>query len=205
MAVYVMPVNACIEVQVVGSLHGQTTRTTFHYRYAGVAPSPDGAAAIAAFLDNHNLQVGGPMRERASEEWTHLYTSGQMIFPTRYRAVIDGINQDGVQAGQSLPSGVAIIVRRQGLLADRPWNGRIYLPGVPVAFEDDSSIKNAERANYDALLLGMKQQLQGSVIAEVFRPIVGPKPAPTGIDDVETTFLDVTLRYQRRRELGVGE
>lgn len=205
MAVYVMPVNAVVEIQIVGRLHGQTTRTTFHYRYSGIASSPDGATAIGDFLDNFDVQVGAKIRGLASNEWMHEYTTGQMINPTRYRAVFDDIGQNGVVVSNSCPSGTAVVISRQGLIADRKWNGRIYLPAVPTSIEDNSMIDGGAQGNYDPLLASMLVVLQGSVPAEQFTPIVGPKNPATALDDVLTTRLDPILRYQRRREIGVGE
>jgi hypothetical protein len=203
---YTIPAGAIIAVQVLGRVHEQRTRTTFWYHYRGVAAIPDGVIGLLGFLADFDLNVGTAIRERCSTEWQHEHTSAQVVDPTRFRAVFASIDLPGEQVSQSLPSGVAVVIRRTTDRSGRRYQGRIYLPGVPTAFEDDSMVAIAERPNYAALAIAMTLTLDTGDPDEPLAPIVShTPPVLTLFDSVEDAGLDPVLRYQRRREIGVGE
>jgi len=203
---YTIPNGSKIRVQVVGRLHGQRTRTTFSYLYTGAATAPDGVAALTAMLTDFEDQIGVELKNVSSSEWDHEYTSAQVISPTRYRMVVQPINLQGAIAGNALPSAVAAVIKRTTDRAGRRYQGRIYLPGVPATYEDDSEIAVIKRPLYDTLAANMVTPLEGVDPGEDFTPVVSLEGAMIpAADTVRDAVLDPVLRYQRRREVGVGE
>jgi hypothetical protein len=142
----------------------------------------------------------------ASSEWTYEYTQIQMISPTRYRAVVNPVDTPGQISGGALPSGVCAVIRRTTDRAGRRYQGRIYLPGVPITHEDDSEIAVAKRTLYATFATTMITPLEGMAAGEDYTPVCSLDGAMIlAADTIRDAGLDPVLRYQRRRELGVGE
>lgn len=202
---YTIPVGAAVEIQMLGRLHGQRTRTTFHYLYKGSASAPDAVVSLNALIDDFEATVASPIRTVTSEEWTHEFTTAQLIFPVRYRVVTRSVNVAGLVPGQSCPSGVSVVVRRTTERSGRRFQGRIYIPGFPVTWELDSEIDPSRRDDYDTLVANIPAVLEGNDVSEDFVPIVSKVPPFGNEDTITATLLDPILRYQRRREIAVGE
>jgi len=203
---YQLPVGGIVKMQILGRLHGQRTRTTFNYMYQGDAAAADGATSIADALADLEAQILNPILQVTSEEWGCEFLVGQLVAPTRYRAVVLTSTAAGAVAGSACPSAVAAVIRRFSDRSGHRFQGRVYLPGVPVSYEDDSQLAAGVRASYDTIVDGMVTPLEGSDASEDYVPIVSTvAPVVLNADQVQGAVLDPTLRYQRRRELGVGE
>jgi len=202
---FTIPNGAHIQIQVCGRLHGQRTRTTFNYVYNGGASAPDGAESLNALLNDFETAIGAQIRTLSSEEWEHEFTQGQVITPVRYRVQVVDVGVAGLVEGACCPSGVCVLLRRYTQLSGSRFQGRIYLPGVPVANEEDSMIPIAKRDDYDTLRANMIATLEGVDASEDFVPVVTPSAPSLPQDQVYGVALDPVLRYQRRREIGVGE
>lgn len=205
MATYAINTGAIVECQIIGRLHGQRTRNTFHYRYGGTVAIPDGVAELTALLADFITTVASPMMALQSNEWEREATSIQVISPTRYRAIFDiGGGSGGVQ-GESLPSGVSVVLRRQAIAAGRQYQGRIYVPGIPVSQELDSQLTAAARDLWQTFAAQLAVPLDGPGSLDDFVPVVHFGADANALDAVHQVVCDENLRYQRRREVGVGE
>jgi len=202
---YIIPPGAVIQFQILGRLHGQRTRNVFHYRYAGSANVDDGAAELTALADDFHDEVAFFILQQQSDEFTLEQIMAQAIAPTRYRAVFKDVNIPGAVEGNSVPSGVAVVLRRFAELSGRHFQGRVYIPGLPVASESDSQVLIDDRAAWSAVAQKFLTVLTGPEGGENYRMVVSTDIIVTSADEVFGAALDINLRYQRRREVGVGE
>lgn len=200
---YPLAANDILEFQIVGDLHGQETRNTFHY-YCNGAGDPDGASAIASMLVWFEDEVYSAIRARQSNEWTCVALTGQKIQPIRYRQVVRVPTMTaGAVVANSLPSYCAVVLSRYAEIATREGQGRIFVPGIPVSDEEDSELSDAAWALWVAV--------PGVLTLEMV-PETGPPALPTLgriVADgarlaVKTVALRRPLRVQRRREVGRG-
>jgi hypothetical protein len=204
MATYPLPPQAVVEVQILGTLHGQRTRNTFHYLYTGSTPL-DGPATLDALLTEFEQEVGNVILALQSNEQMCDGYQIQLIHPTRYRSRFLASATPGSVQSSSLPSTSTVVLGRQGIVAGRRYQGRIYVPGVPLNHEDNSKIAVGQINAWTLAAEKLKKVLKGATVNDVFVPVVSKKQVVTGLDSVELTSMDPVLRVQRRRELGVGE
>jgi hypothetical protein len=206
---YAINTPALLELQVVGLLHAQTTRNVFHYAKADTTTIADGAAHLQAFSLAFTANLTAAMRGCASNEWSVQRVTYQWIKPTRYRQFeVQIFPNAGTVVQNSLPSGASICLSKTTRRSGVKWRGRTYLAGIPATFEDDSKVAAAAAAPLATLmtLLSGVQTINGVPMY----PWVN-KDAPTGqTTDTEDHTIDSViyrppLRYQRRREVGVGE
>lgn len=194
----------CVELRMIGTLHGQQTITTFHYKVSG--DHPDGEAAIGGWLNDVEAILWLTyIRPNLSEQLVDVYFEMQKILPTRYRSVRKiPANRTGGTAGLACPSGTAMVVKRVNDRSGRSYQGRIYLPAVPETARLDSKLTAAYIAGAAGLLEAAVQDTIPAGGGGDLQPVVY-HPAG-GIQDtlvLHGTLTDV-LRYQRRREVGVG-
>jgi hypothetical protein len=206
---YVIQGTAILEVQVVGRLHGQITRSVLHYAKTDFAPVNDGNAFLQAFSLAYTGTLTGLYRACCSNEFTVVQVSYQWIKPTRYRALQVSIFPNaGTVIQNSLPSGAATVLSKTTPRSGRKWRGRVYLPAIPQTFEADSLINATGKQAYDALAasLNSSQIITGTQLY----PWVN-KDLPTGAAQdtndhtIDSVITRDVIRYQRRREVGVGE
>lgn len=200
-----IPINVgdIIEIRLMGKLHAQVVECTFHYEADTAAADwlPQAAAAAGDFETN----VWGPLRAGLSNELMDVYFEIQIISPLRYRKdTLTPIARTGSVASNSLPSGVSIVVRRQGDIAKRWGQGRIYIPGLPQSSENDSQLAAAwVAANEAPYVTAMLRQLAAGGGA-LWKPRIFNLKVPARKTEVTRAVLDKVIRYQRRREIGVG-
>jgi len=207
-----MAVGDLLRVSVEATLHGQTTFNTFYYLQTAGAGVEDelqsnnlcnailAAPWWAAYIDLH------------SEEW--VFTKFRTVKVVQAGAIIgdtisfetDALNNAGDFVGESLPSSVALVVRRRTAIGGRRGMGRIYLCGVPAAWELDSKI-NTEDPNFgpamgDFLANVNNVVTQGTLSWEP-RHYMPSGPAIVHAAIRQWVF-DEVLRNQRRRQWGRG-
>lgn len=194
-----MAVNDIYRVTIVGNLHGQDIQTVLHYREsvtAGANGQPSLAAAVDAAFAANVLTV-------ISSEYTYELTLAQKIYPGIPQfptANGTGTGTGGVGGG-SLPTTVTAVVKKRTTLAGPRYRGRVFQAGIPLSYEFDSTITVAGRI---ALLNGWSTVLTGLVAGGyTFTPIIWHKDTLL-FDDVNQLAMDLPLRVQRRREVGVG-
>jgi hypothetical protein len=202
---YEISAGNIIEIQIVGRLHSQRTRTTFHYRCDDIDPGNDGVTELEYIEGVFDSEVASPIRTALSEEWVHEYNTIQRIHQTRQRTIAAQVNVAGAVAQSSCPSTTAVVIRRFTEQAGRRYQGRIYLPGVPVTHEQDSRLNPLMVPLYTAISLAMEQNLDGGPHNSTWVPIVSKLTPNDNRDNVADTFVDTVLRAQRRRQIGVGE
>lgn len=207
MASYALVENDLIEIVIKGRLHGQTTRNVFHYRYTPAGPTPDGAAELAVALDEFVDLVVTSLIAFASVEWHCISATIQKVKPTRYQVIEQVVNLDGTAGVNSLPSGASAVVSIRAILADRNSQGRKFFPAIPVEFEEDSILNEDGMTSLGAIAGNMLSSLNtndpDALVPTTLTPTSGV--AISAVYDVLGATPREVIRYQRRREVGVGE
>lgn len=193
-----------IEMRWMGLLDGQQVMTTHHYRVFGIGGNNLGDA-YTLWLNDFEEEVWQKVQPLLSNELTGVILTVQKVFPTRFRMQSRAATPSaGAVASASLPSGVTVVTRRQGNIASRTNQGRIYTPGIPIASTDGSKLTPVAlapfRANVDDSLLAPLLPLDDAEL----QPIIFNLKAPVVTRDARFAITDDILRYQRRREIGVG-
>lgn len=196
--------DAIIETQIVGRLHGQTTRNIFHYWKTGPVVA-DGAEELSLFNTQFKAMVYDVMRLCLSEEWALQYLQHQWIHPTRYRARQFSYASGGALAGNSLPAFVSVCISKYAELSGPEYQGRNYFPGVLVDHEVDSKLTVAAQALFGGLADALKEEW--STVNANYKPVITDAATALGTAEyvVQDTVLRDILRVQRRREVGQGE
>lgn len=204
MATYSINQNGVIEIQILGTLHEQRTRNVFHYRYTGTTQL-DGPTTIDALMDEFDTEVGAGLRSLQSADYVVNGVQAQLISPTRYRSRFKAISLPGGVQGASLPSSSCVVLRRRAIQSGKQFQGRIFVPGIPLSSTSESKLLPAQIAVWDLAATSLKEPLEGGTAVEAFVPTISKVGPATANYDVDSVFLDNVLRVQRRRELGVGE
>lgn len=206
---YVIGDSSIIEVQMLGSLHGQTIRNVFHYLYPpGEPPLADGRAELVALIADFDAEIWTPLRALTSEEYRLRYLTAQVVVPTRRRAVIMAVDELGTASGSALPSYCAVCVSKFADTAGRKFQGRNYFAGIPVTSEEDSRLEETAFNAWVAFSAQIASPMDGDGGTDIFLPTIqGPTTEDTISDAFVVTGVAVkdVLRAQRRREWGVGE
>lgn len=201
MASYGLNSGDIVELRLVGSLFNQTTINTFHYQIgSGSAASDD----LLEFQDQWRITCWTDnISTLLSQELVNCRTDAQVISPVR--KVVNSFPltpaSGGVVSGAAPPT-VTGVMRKQSLTAGKAFQGRIFLPGVPL----------------DSIIGG---QLDGAVFTD-WEDIAGVLADPVTFNGrtatpviystkdnvVRATIIgggaDQVLRSQRRREIGKG-
>lgn len=208
-----MAVGDIFRVAVFGEIHGQQTVNTFYYDItAGGAGSP---GVLATSLSNAILAADwwAAYVDLHSNEWTatkfqiaQVSNAGVPILlsPT-YEINID--DEVGDYVGESLPTSVALVVKRRTDIPGRRGFGRIFLTGVPVDWEDDSRIDTVN-VNFSAAMTALLANINSAIVngANTFRPghYMPSMILISRFQPITLWSYDSVLRNQRRRQPGVG-
>jgi hypothetical protein len=201
---YTLPINSIAQVNMEYTLNGETCINTFHYRLI-VGVSVNGALELLSLA---NVFDGGvwtaALSPIMSVDAMDMHITAQAIFSTRYRKQdLTSITPAGSVIGASAPSGVSVVVRRQGDLADRHNQGRIDVAGIPLSSILESELTPARLAVWQGALGGLlNQNLDDGTFT--WEPTIFSLRAPASQAQVQTVTVDPVLRYQRRREIGKG-
>lgn len=207
MATYTLVQNDLIEIVMKGRLHGQTTRNVFHYRYKESGPETDGPGGLMTAIAAFDALVGVAWRAIASNEWHHISNTIQKVKGTRYQLIEAAVGADGDIEDNSLPSGVSAVASIRAITAERHSQGRKYFAGVPASAEDDSVLTPGFMTNFASVAGDMLSALPTAVADALVPTTLTPASglAITSLYDVVSATPREVLRYQRRREVGVGE
>lgn len=196
------------QMTMVGKLHGQTTRNVFNYR---VTEEPIPAIATDVQLDAMLTSVVADLwtdglQIFCSDEFNLQYFSLQRVKPIRYIAAFKAVDEFGTGAGKSLPSECALVIKRLTELAGKPNRGRVYIAGI--ASENEAA--SAFNINPDGVQMGkvlsFMNDTQTVAGSGTLTPIIWSASSPTVLDRlIVTAEMEVPVRAQRRRQLGVGE
>lgn len=200
--------NDVWQMTMVGKLHGQTTRNVFNYV---VTDEPTVPIVTDVELDTLLTAMvasvwTGALQTFISDEFELQYLTMQRIKPIRYIAAIKSVGEAGGVAGKSLPTECALVLKRLTELAGKTNRGRVYIAGIASENEADSAFTiNPDGVEMGKALSFLNDDLQ--IAADgVIRPIIWSAASPTVINRfVVTAEMEVPVRAQRRRQLGVGE
>lgn len=196
--------NSLWEVRLNGFVDNQQLINTYHY--LNLDPVADVILAGFELAQSFGLDVWTAwIKPALSTQYENAYIDAQCIRPIRYRSFryIPGARTGSV-AGDCSPSGVAAVVRRQKVQSGRANQGRVYYGGLA----ESSTVQSAVSAAWFA---ANEQNLKDSVTESVVTPTYGEfmavlyhPGAVTTADEIVIGKVDTLIRYQRRREVGVG-
>ena len=193
-----------VEIQVVGRLHGQETRNVYHYYVSAAAVIPDGRSALVTAGNDFLANLYEAVLAFQSNEWTCSAVTIQKIAPQRFRLIkLTPSDLIGDVESNSLPSSSAAVISRYAEQAGRAFQGRVFIPGVPTTFEEDSLINEDGMLLLEAAAAFFDDELaiDGSAVLRPTLAHTGNDPAPQQVVDAIATDV---LRVQRRREVGRG-
>lgn len=204
--------NDWVQVNAIGRVHGQTTIYTHLYRYwSNTQPGTelDLAQIAEHFLDRWWTGAAPKYKPAHASTFEMKSVTAQVIAPVRSIAwpwVTNAIEAPGEVLEPALPSGVAVVIRRRGNLGDRHNYGRIYLSGVPATFVQNSVLTNAAKDAYNVIAADQEddQLVEATGGSATLRPHILNKTNIPLSRVVTHGMLDDIVRYQRRREVGVG-
>jgi len=201
---YNIPDGSVLEIRLRATFNSQQVMNVFHYRNADTCP--DGAASAAQVATQFNLSVWSILQPVLTEALLSVKIDAQWVHPIRYRVVTqDADPAAGAAAGGSLPTGVATVIRRFGEQANRHNQGRIFVFGVPLTKVSGSQLTQTFLDDNKVLFENISVTSLQDDNAVQFEPCLWSSATPTERIPVVGGFLDPVVRYQRRRELGVGQ
>jgi hypothetical protein len=208
-----MAVGDIFRVAVNATIHGQVTINTFYWDQ--IAGGVDTPFNLAGNLANAILAAPwwGFYDDLHSNEWSAILfqiaqvsASGMpiMLSPTYETNIVDN---PGDFVGDSLPSSVALVIKRRTDIPGRKGFGRIFLTAVPVAWEADSRIDDTD-VNFSSAMTGFLANVGANMTngGITWRP-VHYMPSLTLVSRAQPIRIwsyDSVLRNQRRRQPGVG-
>lgn len=203
-----LALNDVLQLTIRGFLHGQRTINTFYYKVTTVSIS-DPTSGYDDLFAQFETVMWSVLRLRLSNELNSVKFRAQKIFPAP-RIIFDEYtptNDTGGAALTSMPTSVAVVVRRRNSTSGRSHQGRIFVPGLPTTHETDSRIAAAQQAAwavFSVLMLGSLTGADGWVFQPVHRRRLASTPF-WAFETIDFTSTDDVLRVQRKREIGVGE
>jgi hypothetical protein len=199
------------EVVFGGRQHGQDTRNVVHFRVRTTSGSgaPTDAQLEAAILAG--VWVNGmrdEMRQQLSSEWSLLFTKAQRLSPGPRSAGVVSVEDAGPGSipGNALPTAVAAVIQKRTAFAGRRYRGRMYVPGIPASYENDSSLSAEGVTAMEQLANNLDQIFvaTAAAVAFTFEPILLHRDVQGGYTLVTGHGVDSVLRTQRRRQVGKG-
>lgn len=207
-----MAVGDCFRVACLGDLNDQLIVNVFHYRQATANTSTLSNLESLARAVNAGPLAAIAVASAENMSWFKI-ESRTFTVPTTPLSGFDlDISVNGGQEDVPAPPTVAWVVRKKTALLGRKYRGRNYFAGIGLTSIEEGKIAAASLTNFtaakDAIAASITWTAAGSpsfvpCIAALFRPAPGD-PVELRQNDVISTFLDRTLRSQRRREIGVG-
>lgn len=201
----------------VGSLAGQLIVNTFHYRQStGNTSTLSDTESLARawnakFLDPTARLVNV---QAQAMEWK-LIESRSFPLPGTPMVGYDLVTTEtGVVEEVALPPSVAAIIRRKTALLGRKYRGRIYIAGLGVGTTASGLINDAGTiTDLGDLAIALYAPLTWTAggsptfIPEICTVVSDGATPPVysyRATDITYAVVDLVLRSQRRREVGVG-
>jgi len=201
---YAIPENSVLEIRMRATFNSQLVMNIFHY--VNEQAIDNGQNALNEFGAAFEDEVWPIFQVPLSEAITDVRLDIQWVDPIRYRVFTRTPATDhGAAAGGSLPTGVAAVIRRFGDQANKHNQGRIYVFGVPLTKVSESRLTTTFLDDNKALWENVMVTILHSDTFGDANPIIWSAAAHTERIPVIGGLLDPIVRYQRRRELGVGQ
>lgn len=192
--------NDVLLFEIVGQLFGQTTISTFHYRWEADndVDQITEAEADAAI----RLVLSTPYRECLTTDWTGLLTRTFVVKPTStIPALVTTYTPDGTVDPPTLPPANAAAITRRGSRRGPQGRGRVYLPAVPTAWTTGGLVTTTTA--YTAFATAMVSQVGVAAPLGILFPVLWNRTNNTNTL-VDAFTVQSVLRTQRRRAIGVG-
>lgn len=203
------------QVNVVGTLCGQTVINTFHYRFGQTTPVwVDGDTIAIAIKTAFVTNVYGSYVAAMPPEWSAVAIEVQWISPTRYRKSRFLRTDVGTGNTTQFPNTSASITL-QGDVATRRAQASKHIPGVG---ELDVTA-GVLTLDYMGLMIALADALKavmpmasGTATPVIYGRYIPADPTavppvagqPESIIDVSTYYINPNARVQRRRTVGLG-
>jgi len=202
---YNVAAGAILEIVRYSTLDGQRVMNTFFYRTpVSIADAQDAMSEIANEFES---QVHQPIILAQSEDLFGTRLRLQWVHPLRFmffdRACTVG---QGQVMTASMTVGASVVVRRRSDVASRSARGRIYIPGIPFASQSASQLTAGFMAGAGAAIAAaIPLSLTIAILGFDLFPVIWSYGDPTHHDNITSAQVDTVIRYQRRREVGVGQ
>lgn len=193
---------AALRIQ--GTLDGQTVMCTWHYQC--ITNTVDGAGSMASALTDFEQQVWVRIRPGVSIDLEEVILIGQYVHTTRRPAVGRlPAGRKGLVNSDACTSGTAIVVRRMSEQVGPSHRGRVYIPAPAFADTEASEMGAAWMAgNAGSYAVAMYASLTVDAVPDAWKATLWNPALPLGFTLLTGGIVDPILRYQRRREIGVG-
>jgi len=201
---YSIPAGSVLEIRLRATLFGQVVINTFHYR--NEVTYGDGRQAAIDAATDFEAVVWSAIHPALSDKVLNVRIDAQWIYPVRYRVETSTPGQDtGSNVGSTTQTGTAAVVKRHGEQANRQNQGRIYLYGVPINYQGDGVWSTAFITGPGVDLVdAVKATIQTDLSSPLY-PVLWSPAAPTTTFRIVGGAINSVIRYQRRREVGVGQ
>jgi hypothetical protein len=201
-----IPLNADVQINIVGELYNQLTVTTFFYKLlqaSGTLTEADPATIGEEFA---NL-IGASIVDTVADSWT--LTEIEVRDPRTAPVWASGsylTEIQGVKEGPSLPPSVAAVITRKSELSGRRFRGRIFIPGVATSDHIDGKLTPGGFGTMQAFAddIVTTIDLAASYPGLELEPRVWSRVNQSSVK-MHSAVARWILRSQRRREIGVGK
>lgn len=207
-----------VQINLVCRLSSQLVMNTWHYWADPTGTA--GTITVSQVMTRWESVVWQPSAVGATDGLSNLMTAavsdakltGQLVYGANSRSrsevyLLDPDDGD-YPDGNTLPSGNSIVMQRVGTRAGPKFQGRVYLFGGSTAMVQDSLLKPASFTQFqtwaDRLNPPFVFGAGGTLVTLkpcLFERNVSPLAGATEL----THLMTSPVRYQRRREVGVGQ
>jgi len=202
--------NDIVEVRFRYKLAGQNVFNILHFRVpvdaSGTTVTVENVPDAAEIMYWDRIDNQG-IRDASSSQLELLDTTAQVVHPYRGLAFPKTPeNPLGEDISDALPPTNCVVIRKKGVNAGKHYQGRMYLPGVPIADVTDGALRGAGVTAYGPIADIMEDVL--TVVHDDdtldLLPVIYNQQSPGDSKEVFVGQLDSIIRQQRRREVGVG-
>jgi len=200
---YEVPPNSIMEIRLTSNFTGQTVINTFHY--ASSVTYDDGADILQQACDAFEDAIWTPMSPLICTAVTNVTAFAQWVAPIRYRSDFKIMTPAaGTAADDPTPTGVSVVLRRFAEKAGRKYQGRIYVYGSPIGNVVNSTLTDAAYNSFRTNVLPPFIATLTLADTSELTPVLYDGVAYNEDQIVLGGQVDRIIRYQRRREIGVG-
>lgn len=203
-----LPIDAVVEVTIIGDLFGQTTMNVFHYKVTTISTTVNPLTEVRDLINQHFVQPGGVISDAyqpaVPNELFIRNVTGQTVAPTRQRRVTAlGIQTGG--GGVSVTPNLQASITLQTDLAGRNQIGGKRIP-MPSSQSSNGETTALYEASLDSLATACRTPLAVTLGGGVYAPVIYHRGKPVGLNSTVITaaFPQRQTRTIRRRTVGLG-
>jgi len=211
-----LAISQVVQINLTAIFDGQRCMCTFAYSISAQGAFPPKTVLDLMTAFDQNVWCDGLTKGLAFimvKEVKDVRITGQVVVGPGSRSVLEVLVPAGALIGQGpnsppLPSGAAACISRKGKLAGPQYQGRIYVFGIPSLYVTASELNDQFMTDYLVAAGGIFEPIVLGAGGNNFTctpclhaPGQSPLPAQIGL----TGTVHTPVRYQRRREVGVGQ